>query len=318
VNCLVTGGAGFIGSHLTEHLVNDEHDVIVLDDLSNGHIENLGHIQPKRNFRFVKGDVRDQPLVESLGSQVDVIYHLATRCLVQGLEDPTIMHSVNDLGTYNVCIAARKHDCKIVYIGTSEQYGNQTEFPIKETNPMKPISIYGLTKGVAEKYVQWHSKMYGVPAVCLRVFNTYGPRHREDGYAAVITTFMKQLRDNVHLTIQGDGEQTREFTYISDVIDGIIGFSKLNGRGEVINIGSGEEISILNLAKQVFLAWYKLLSADNVDAGIVFTPPRIHDIRRFYADISKARSYGYSPKVSLQEGLRMYVDWYQEKERCKQ
>jgi len=254
---------------------------------------------------IVAGDVRKLETVEVLASKTDVIFHLATRCLVQGLEDPKTMHEVNDIGTYNICLAAKKYGCKIVNIGTSEEYGNQTEFPIKETASMKPVSIYGLTKLVAERYVEFFHRIYGVPAVMIRPFNVYGPRHREDGYAAVITVFMKQLRKGTPLTIHGDGKQTRELTYISDVVDGIILLSKLSD-GEVVNIGSGEEVSILKIAELVSKAWGEKPS-------LIFTQPRPHDIKRFCCDITKAKSYGYNPIVSLEEGLRMYVAWYKER-----
>ena len=255
---------------------------------------------------IVAGDVRKLETVEVLASKTDVIFHLATRCLVQGLEDPKTMHEVNDIGTYNVCLAAKKYGCKIVNIGTSEEYGNQTEFPIKETALMKPVSIYGLTKLVAERYVEFFHRIYGVPAVMIRPFNTYGSRHREDGYAAVITVFMKQLRKGISLTIHGDGLQTRELTYISDIVDGIILLSKLSD-GEVVNVGSGEEISIIKLAGLVAKAW------KGEKPLFTFTDPRPHDIKRFYCDITKARSYGYNPKISLEEGLRMYVAWYKKR-----
>lgn len=255
---------------------------------------------------IVTGDVRKLETVETLASKTEVIFHLATRCLVQGLEDPRSMHGVNDLGTYNICLAAKKHGCKIVYFGTSEQYGNQTEFPIKETAPMNPVSIYGLTKLVAENYVSFFHNIYGVPAVIIRCFNTYGPRHREDSYAAVITEFMKRLKNGQPLIIQGDGQQTRELTYISDVVDGTILLSTLYN-GEIINIGGGTEISILDLANLLSNVWH------NKNAVIEFTKPRPHDIKRFCCDITKAKSYGYKPKVSLEEGLRRYVAYFKQR-----
>lgn len=189
---LVTGGAGFIGSHLVEKLVEQEHGVIVLDDLSAGNLGNLDAVKNKISFK--RGSICDLELLRLFTLNVDIIFHLATHCLVKGLDKGGIplMHQVNDIGTFNICLAAKEHNCKIVYIGTSEEYGPQQEIPIKETAPMNPVSIYGFTKLVAERYVKFFHELYGVPAVIIRPFNTFGPRQREDAYAGVITSFVKK------------------------------------------------------------------------------------------------------------------------------
>lgn len=298
---LVTGGAGFIGSHLIERLVEQGHGVIVLDDLSAGKVENLDVVKDKITFK--KGSICDLELVRLFTSNVDIIFHLATQCLIKGLEDPQLMHKINDIGTFNICLAAKEHNCKIVYIGSSEEYGSQKVFPIKETAPMNPVSIYGFTKLIAECYVIFFHRVYGVPAVVIRPFNTFGPRQREDAYAGVITSFVKRLKADMQPIIFGDGLQTRDFTYVTDIVDGILLLSQLNDCS-IVNLGSGVEISILQLANL-------LAKITKSFKRPVFQPPRPNDLRQLRADISLAQRLGYQPKVSLKEGLINYVKWYQ-------
>jgi len=299
---LVTGGVGFIGSHLVERLVQRGDQVKILDDLSSGKIENLNQV--RYEIGITLGSVCDSKLVFELVSKTEVIFHLATHCLVKGLEDPRLMHEVNDIGTFNICHAAKHYHKKIIYIGTSEEYGPQQTFPIKEDAPMNPVSIYGLTKLMAEQYVRFFNIIYGVPAVIIRPFNTFGPRQREDAYAGVITSFVKKLKADENPIIFGDGKQTRDFSYVSDIVEGILLLSKLEN-GEIINLGSGREVPIIYLAdllSRISKKWGKRLP--------IFAEQRINDLRRLRADISLAESYGYKPKVSLEEGLKRYVEWY--------
>jgi len=306
VKVLVTGGAGFIGSHLVEALIRHGHEAYVLDDFSNGSWINLQNVEDEATV--LVGDVSEREQVFSAMKHMDVVFHLATRCLVQGLEDPAIMHRVNDVGTFNVCLAAKEYGVRIVYVGSSEEYGQQDVFPIKESNPLNPVSIYGLTKAVGEKYVELFHQIYSVPTVILRPFNAYGPRHREDEYAAVITRFMKCCDEGKPAIICGDGSQTRDFTYISDIVDGILLLSELEN-GEIINIGSNRETSILSLAKLMHEIWQRKEGKDSV----VFQKARPNDVNRLLADISLAESYGYKPKFSLEDGLTKYVEWYKKK-----
>lgn len=301
---LVTGGAGFIGSHLVEHLVNDGHGVIVLDDLSAGKISNLDAVKDKMNLKI--GSVCDLNLVRLYTAHVDIVFHLATQCLVKGNEDPVLIHQVNDVGTYNVCVAAKEHGCKIVYVGSSEEYGPQTQLEIRENAPLKPLSLYGLTKVIGERYVQFFHDVYNVPAVIIRPFNTFGPRQREDAYAGVITSFLKRINSDKALIIFGDGEQTRDFSYVTDIVDGLLLLSQLKD-GEIINLGSGWEASINSIARLVSIA---LGFSPSLKIPVEYAEPRVNDLRRLCADISRAKRYGYQPKVSLEEGLRKYVEWY--------
>ena len=304
-SALVTGGAGFIGSHLVEALTKICDRVIVLDDFSSGSHTNLSHIDC--GIEIVEGSVCNLPFVKYFVDQVEVVYHLATRCLVEGLENPQVMHEVNDIGTYNICLAAKDTlGTKIVYIGSSEEYGRQETFPIKETASMNPVSIYGMTKLIGEHYVSFFNKIYGVPAVIIRPFNTFGPKHREDEYAAVITDFMKKIEKNEQPIIYGDGKQTRDFSYVTDIVDGILTLHHLKD-GEIINIGSGKEVSLNDVADIVVQTWSQ---NPHTKANPTYKKARIEDVTRLKADISLAESYGWKPKISLQKGIEKYVDYY--------
>jgi len=301
---LVTGGAGFIGSHLVEKLVERGDKVTVLDDLSAGKLNNLEKVI--NHIQFWKGSVEDNS-VFNITANTEVIFHLATHCLVKGLEDPRRMHEVNDIGTFNVCMAAKENKNKIVFISTSEVYGTQYTFPLKETATLFPMSIYGQTKAIAEQYVKFFHRIYGIPAVIIRPFNTFGPRQREDGYAGVITSFIKRIEAGKPPIIYGDGYQTRDFSYVSDIVDGIILVSVLND-GETVNLGSGKETSILKLA-ETMLPRKSLPPYPKFDSQ----QSRINDLRRLQADITLAKSFGYEPKVTVEEGLKKYVEWWKQK-----
>ena len=308
---LVTGGAGFIGSQLVRKLVEQNHEVTVIDDLSSGDIHNLDAVEKAIEFHL--GTICDLSLVQRLTVKTDIIFHLATQCLVVGMDNPPHLHAVNDVGTFNVCYAAKENHCKVVYIGTSEEYGPQKIFPIREDAPFNPQSLYALTKILGEQYVKYFYRMYNVPAVIIRPFNTYGPLQREDldmerllkgfnAYAGVITSFIKRLETNQPPIIFGDGQQRRDFTYVTDIIDGFLLLSRLENC-EIVNLGSGKDVSILELANLLVKLW-------GVDVDFTYAAPRPNDIRVLLADISLARTYGYEPKVSFQEGLQKYVEWY--------
>src|SRR4030042_1189572 len=188
---LCTGGAGFLGSNLVQTLVQRGDQVTVLDDFSAGKLSNLESVIDRVNV--VRGSVTDLELLRKLTSETDIIFHLAVQCLMVCNENPILAHEVNDKGTFNVCQAAKEKNNKLIYISSSEIYGTSQYSPMDEKHPTNPQSIYGLTKLVGEQYVQLFNKIYGVPAVIIRPFNAYGPNHREDNYAAVITAFIKRL-----------------------------------------------------------------------------------------------------------------------------
>ena len=312
MNVLVTGGAGFIGSHLVRRLVDDGHRVVVLDDLSSGSRQNLVGIDAKLEV----GSVSNLLAVQRVAMNVDTIFHLATQCLVVGIDRPKHLHDVNDVGTFNICLAAKEQEAKLICVGTSEAYGDQSRFPIREDAPMHPQSLYAVTKVVGEHFVKFFHDMYDVPAVIIRPFNTFGPLQREDldmerlmkgfnAYSGVITTFIKRLEANKNLVIFGDGHQRRDFTYVTDIVDGLILLSKLEDC-EIINLGYGDDVSVLELARLLSTVW----TGSQKEPDVAFANPRPKDVRRLLADISLARSYGYHPKVTFEEGLKNYVEWW--------
>lgn len=299
---LCTGGSGFIGSNLVEALLQRGDEVTVLDDFSAGKMSNLETVIDRVNI--VKGSVTDLDLLRNLTSENDVVFHLAVQCLMVCNRDPILAHEVNNTGTFNVCQATKEKGKKLVYISSSEVYGTCQYVPMDEQHPTNPQSIYGLTKLVGEQYVQLFNNIYGVPAVIVRPFNAYGRNHREDSYACVITAFIKRLEQGKPPIIEGTGEQSRDFTYVTDTADGIILLSSLSN-GETVNIGSGSSTTIKQLA-QTLLRIYDM-NPDN----ITYTDPRPNDVFKLNADITLATSkYGYRPKVSLEDGLRKYVEWF--------
>jgi UDP-glucose 4-epimerase len=290
-------------------LLENGDKVIVLDDFSVGKLSNLNIISPynpesNENLTVVSGSVLDLNLLYSLAMQVDVIYHLAVQCLVKCNEDFKLGHETNDTGTFNVCLAAKKFNIKIVYISSSEIYGTAQCSPMNESHPTAPQSIYGLTKLVGEQYVSMFNKYHGVPAVIIRPFNAYGPNHRGDQYAAVLTNFIKCALQRKPLVIHGDGEQSRDLTFVSDTVQGIICLSKLS-HGEIVNIGSGESVTINDLAKITSTVAGQPLT-------VIHEAARINDVFKLEADITLARKYGYNPKVILREGIKLYFEWYKQ------
>jgi len=297
---LCTGGAGFIASNLVQTLVKRGNQVTVLDDFSAGKLSNLESVIDRVNV--VRGSVTDLELLRKLTSETDIIFHLAVQCLMVCNENPILAHEVNDKGTFNVCQVAKEENNKLIYISSSEIYGTCQYSPMDEKHPTNPQSIYGLTKLVGEQYVQLFNKIYGVPAVIIRPFNVYGKFHREDNYAAVITAFIKQLEHGEPPIVEGTGEQSRDFTYVSDTVNGIILLSNLS-HGEIVNIGNGKSTTIKDLATA-------LMNIYGMDTSrLRYAPARPNDVLKLEADCSLAYTHGYKPKISLEEGLRLYVDW---------
>jgi len=304
---LVIGGAGFIGSHLTESLLETSNKIIVLDDLSTGSEGNLRAVSKSLKFKLVKGDVRSARTVEALVRKVDCVYHLAAKSLPVSLERPRIVHEVNATGTFNVCMAARKGRVKrLVYISSSVVYGTAQYVPIDEGHPLQPRTPYCASKAAGEMYVRSFANAWGIPAVVVRPFNTYGPRARKGVYSSVIPSFVDRCLSGKPPIIYGDGKQTRDFTYISDIVDGIAKAADCDDLlGDVVNVARGEEISVNRIADIVLdLTGMK----DKVNP--VFEVPRPGDVRRQVADISKAkRILHFKPEVSIEEGIEKYIKW---------
>jgi len=294
---IVTGGAGFIGSNLTEELINQGHEVTVIDNLAGGKKEN---IDPRAKFE--QKDITELTEIKSLFAGVDYVFHLAALPRVQfSIEHPAEANNANVNGTLNVLIAAREAGVKrVVYSASSSAYGDQTEMPLRETMVVNPQSPYGLQKYIGELYCRMFSKIYQLPTVCLRYFNVYGPRQSAEGaYALVIAKFLKQKQDGKTLTITGDGTQTRDFTYVGDVVRANILAMQDDkvGSGEAINIGAGHNHSVNEIAQKI-------------GGEIEYIPARLepHDT---LADISRAQKLlGWQPEVGIDEGLKRTIDWF--------
>jgi len=303
---VVTGGAGFIGSHLAEELARRDYRVIILDDLSAGKIENIEDLLDKENVEFIKGSITDPPLLQELFRGVDYVFHQAAIPSVpRSIENPQASHEVNVGGTLNVLLAARENSVKkVIYASSSSVYGDIPTLPKREDMVPHPLSPYAVTKLAGEYYCQVFHQVYELPTVCLRYFNVYGPRQDPNSqYAAVIPRFIKRALEGNPPIIFGDGEQTRDFTFVKDAVEASILAAESDAR-RLFNIAQGESITINELAKLIIS-----IVGENMEP--VHQEPRPGDIRHSLADISRARAFGYEPRCSLKEGLRETIRSFQ-------
>jgi nucleoside-diphosphate-sugar epimerase len=303
---LVTGGAGFIGSNTVDELVRRGHGVVVLDDLSSGKEENLSDIRGK--ITFVKGSITDLETVQKAVHQADFVIHLAARTSVpRSLKDPIDTNRINVDGTLNVLVAARDNKVKrVVFAASSSAYGETPTLPKTEEMLPEPISPYGVSKYVGELYAQAFRRCYGLETASLRYFNIFGPRQDPDSpYSGVLSRFAAAFLDQVCPTIYGDGEQTRDFTYVDNAVQAnLLACEAPDAAGKVFNIGTAQSIS-LNRTLRLF----RQLSGKQLEAK--YEPPREGDIRDSLADISRAKEVlGYQPAVFFEEGLQRTYDWY--------
>jgi len=298
---LVTGGAGFIGSHTVDALLKEGTSAWVLDDLSTGSLRNLREWRRSRKFHFRRGSTLQAKVVEALTRKVDAIIHLAAVVSpYYSVKKPEVVNAVNVTGTLNVLNAALKTKTqRVVFASSSSVYGNQTLLPIAESNPLHPITPYGTSKLSGEKYCEAYNCTYGLGTISLRYFNVYGERQSANPYSGVIAIFSKQLRKGVRPTIYGDGSQTRDFIHVSDVVSANLqALGSSEKVGETFNIGTGRAIRIDAICS--LLAKF----ADRPEITPIHTDARAGDIRDSYANITKAsESLRFQPKVSLEEGL---------------
>jgi UDP-glucose 4-epimerase len=299
---LITGGAGFVGSHLSEYLVSCGARVCILDDLSTGKMENIETIKEK--CKVIIDDIRKKSAFEEIG-KVDIIFHEAARPLIPSFEDPVLDLQVNTAGTINVLEFARKFDSIVVHASTGSVYGNPVTLPISEQHPLNPVSPYGVSKLAAEEYCKFYVREYGLNVVCLRYFNVYGPRQAISQEMGVIPIFVSRVLAGKPLVIFGDGRQTRDFTHVSDVVKAnILAAIEKNAKGKIVNIGSGKETSILDLASLIMTFCRRKMEP-------TFSRPKQGDIRRLVADISFAKEIlRYEPSVELKRGVADYIEWY--------
>ena len=302
---LVTGGAGFIGSHLVDRLIRDDYEVVVLDNFFSGEIKNIKHHLDSRRFYLVKGDVRNLEDVKEAVRNVDAVFHLAAIVSVPlSIENPLLVNDVNVRGTLNLLEASLKADVKrFIYASSCAVYGEVDRLPIDERYPTSPISPYAISKLAADNYCRVFHRVHGLETVCLRYFNVFGPRQSEGPYSGVISQFINRLRQNKSPIIYGDGEQTRDFVYIDDVVEaGMLALKCKRCSGEVINVGTGKPTTINELANVL------IEFIGQADVKPVYIAPREGDIRNSYANIGKAeKMFGYKPKITMREGIRLLL-----------
>jgi UDP-glucose 4-epimerase len=299
---LVTGGAGFIGSHLVKALVKAGHSVRILDNFSTGSLENLSDIAG--SVELVVGDVRSYDVVEKAVKGVDAVIHLAALIdVAESIEKPDLYFDVNARGTYNIAKAC-KGVSVLVLASTCAVYGEPVKLPVAEDHPIVPKSPYAATKVAGEAFIQAYSNLYDYRYAILRLFNVYGPKQSK-AYAGVVIEFIKRVSRGEPPIIFGDGEQTRDFIHISDVVEAIIMAITNEKARDVFNIGSGKPVTINQLAKLIL----KLMGRE--DLKPVNTTPRPGDIRHSVADITKAReALGFKPRIGLEEGLQSLITTY--------
>jgi len=296
---LVTGGAGFIGSHLAELLIAEGHDVVVIDNLNSGRMVSLNGIASHPGFKFVNADVRDLATIMPVFDGMDWVFHLAGLAdIVPSIEMPAEYFSTNVTGTFNVLECARRSGVKrFLYAASSSSYGIPAIYPTPESSPIQPQYPYALTKYMGEELVLHWAQLYRLPAISLRLFNVYGTRSRTTGaYGAVFGVFLAQKLKGRPYTVVGDGTQTRDFTYVSDVAAAFLSAAKSDLVGEAMNVGSGTHVSVNQLVE--------LLGGE-----MEYIPRRPGEPECTFADISKIRKLlGWQAKVSFEEGVRKMVD----------
>jgi UDP-glucose 4-epimerase len=301
---LVTGGAGFIGSHLTEELVRRGHTVRVADSLITGHRRNLAQIN---GVEFVEGDLADMSVATRATAGMDYVLHQAAIPSVpRSVNDPVTSNRANVDATVNVLVAARDAGVKrLVYAGSSSAYGNTPTLPKHEDMPTHPLSPYALQKLVSEQYCQMFTALYGFETVTIRYFNVFGPRQDPGSpYSGVISLFSTALLEGRQPTIYGDGEQTRDFTYVANIVDGVLRACEApKAAGEVINVATGRRISLNELLRV-------MSGLVGAQAAPTYKDERAGDVKDSQADITKAkRLLGYTPIVGLEEGLKHTLEW---------
>jgi len=305
---LVTGGAGFIGSHIVDRLLQEGVTVRVLDNLSTGEKKNLAQHQNNKSLKFIEGDIRNFDLIKKAVKGADAVIHEAALVSVtRSVQDPLLSTEINVTGTLNLlkaCVEA--HVKRFVFASSCAVYGDTKTLPNHEKLAPRPLSPYAADKLAVENYAKVFHELYGLETICLRYFNVYGPRQKYGPYSGVISIFINCLLKNEAPIIYGDGKQTRDFINIKDVVEAnMLALTKQNAAGEIFNISTGKTTTLNSLA----LTIQKIM--EKTDIKPVHAEPRSGDIKHSYGDITKARkNLGYEPKVQLEKGLSDLIKWY--------
>lgn len=299
MRAIITGGAGFIGSHLAELLVESGHSVLVIDNLNSGKLENLSSLKDCPDFKFINADIRNYAEIEYLFKDTDWVFHLAGLAdIVPSIEKPDLYYAVNATGTLNVLQAAKGHSIKrLIYAASSSCYGIPAKIPTPESSVIQPLYPYALTKYLGEEIALHWGKVYGVPVISLRLFNVYGPRSRTTGtYGAVFGVFMAQKLKNKPFTVVGDGSQTRDFTFVTDVANAFLRAAESELNLDVLNVGSGQHHSINYLV--------------NLLGGkVIYMPKRPGEPDCTFANIDKITSnLKWQPEVSFEQGVNTMIE----------
>ncbi len=304
MKCLVTGGAGFIGSHLVELLISQGHEVIALDNLTSGRLKNLSEVKVNSKFSFLKIDIRDIQNLEPIFKGVDWVFHLAGLAdIVPSIERPEYYFDTNVTGTLNVLRCSLTHGVKrVIYAASSSSYGIPDVYPTNEMSPIRPQYPYALTKYMGEELIMHWSQVYGLPCISLRLFNVYGTRTRTTGaYGAVFGVFLAQKLNQRPLTVVGNGSQTRDFTYVTDVANAFYAAAQSDVSGQAMNVGSGNHYSINRLVE--------LLGGD-----VEYIPKRPGEPDCTFANIEKiTKLLNWHPQISFEDGVKKMLanidDW---------
>lgn len=308
---LVTGGAGFIGSHIVDKLLTDGHEVTIIDNLTSGRLENISHHLDDEFLHFIKGDILNLNFIKKCVKDQDCIFHEAAITSVPfSVKNSLITNETNIIGTLNLlqsCLDANVR--KFIFASSASVYGEKNISPMKEDYNLYPKSPYAVSKIAGEYYSKLYYELYGLETICLRYFNVYGPRARSN--QGVISKFINQILENKSPIIYGDGEQTRDFINVKDVAEAnILAMQNQNAVGEVINIGHGRGISI----NEVFSIISSTLNKKYIKP--IYEKSRIGDIRHGYADIQKARDLiGFRPLISIHEGIKECIEYFKENPR---
>jgi len=304
---LITGGGGFQGSHLAEFLLSQGHQISVLNTFSERSISNLSKIKDKINL--IWGSITDKELIEKTVRGHDVVFHLAAHINVdESLKDPVVFFYVNILGTYNVLEAVRKNNSRLIYTSTCEVYGDGHELKegelLDEQTELRPNSPYAASKASADRICYSYYKSFGLDVTIVRPFNIFGERQKSGQFGALIPILTARALRGEDLTVFGTGEATRDYSHVSDTIQGYnLVLNNPNLKGKVINFASGEKTRIIDIANYI---------ADKFGVKVTHAAPRPGEVTRFPADISFARSLGYKSDVTIWQGLDRYTDWAKE------